>query len=149
MITIFVDDFDGQLASITARGLEPEQIETYDNGVRKATFRDPDGNQIGFGGAPIGSWSIELRLSGRAYPRVPSIPPEQACADSSMSIGLTSSFLSPTEWRCCRRTVSVASVAAATVQRRRVPCRRRHDYRRSRPTCGSDRIRVAESRVNF
>lgn len=55
LITIFVDDFDGQLASITARGLEPEQIETYDNGVRKATFRDPDGNQIGFGGAPIGS----------------------------------------------------------------------------------------------
>jgi hypothetical protein len=55
LITIFVDDFDGQLASITARGLEPEQIETYDNAVRKATFRDPDGNQIGFGGAPIGS----------------------------------------------------------------------------------------------
>ena len=55
MITIFVDDFDGLLASITARGLEPEQIETYDNGVRKATFGDPDGNQIGFGGAPSGS----------------------------------------------------------------------------------------------
>jgi catechol 2,3-dioxygenase-like lactoylglutathione lyase family enzyme len=53
LITIFVDDFDGQLASIAARGLEPEQLETYDNGVRKATFRDPDGNQIGFGGAPL------------------------------------------------------------------------------------------------
>jgi len=26
--------------------------ETYANGVRKAIFRDPDGNQIGFGGAP-------------------------------------------------------------------------------------------------
>jgi hypothetical protein len=52
---IFIDDFDGQLASIDAHGLEPEQFGTYDNGVRKATFRDPDGNQIGFGGAPIGS----------------------------------------------------------------------------------------------
>jgi hypothetical protein len=26
--------------------------EAYANGVRKATFRDPDGNEIGFGGAP-------------------------------------------------------------------------------------------------
>jgi hypothetical protein len=25
---------------------------TYANGVRKATYRDPDGNEIGFGGAP-------------------------------------------------------------------------------------------------
>jgi hypothetical protein len=24
----------------------------YTNGVRKATFRGPDGNEIGFGGAP-------------------------------------------------------------------------------------------------
>jgi catechol 2,3-dioxygenase-like lactoylglutathione lyase family enzyme len=55
LITIFVDDFDRQLPSIAARGLEPEQLETYDNGVRKATFRDPDGNQIGFGGAPLES----------------------------------------------------------------------------------------------
>jgi hypothetical protein len=37
LITIFIDDFDEQLASIDARGLEPEQFETYDNGVRKAT----------------------------------------------------------------------------------------------------------------
>ncbi|HCT78591.1 MAG TPA: glyoxalase, partial [Micromonosporaceae bacterium] len=34
------------------RGLEPAERETYDNGVRKATFRDPDGNEIGLGGAP-------------------------------------------------------------------------------------------------
>lgn len=26
--------------------------ETYSNGVRKALYRDPDGNEIGFGGAP-------------------------------------------------------------------------------------------------
>jgi hypothetical protein len=26
--------------------------ETYPNGVRKALYRDPDGNEIGFGGGP-------------------------------------------------------------------------------------------------
>jgi hypothetical protein len=33
-------------------GPEPAERETYANGVRKASFRDPDGNEIGFGGAP-------------------------------------------------------------------------------------------------
>jgi len=27
--------------------------ETYSNGVRKAVYRDPEGNEIGFGGAPL------------------------------------------------------------------------------------------------
>ena len=27
--------------------------KTYGNGVRKVTFHDPDGNEIGFGGAPV------------------------------------------------------------------------------------------------
>lgn len=36
-----------------ARGIEPAERETYDNGVRKIIHRDPDGNEIGFGGAPI------------------------------------------------------------------------------------------------
>jgi len=53
MHTVFVGDFDTRIAQIAARGLEPAERETYDNGVRKATFRDPDGNQIGFGGAPV------------------------------------------------------------------------------------------------
>ena len=48
--TLFVSDFDARLAEIAGRGLEPEKRETYDNGVRKATFVDPDGNEIGFGG---------------------------------------------------------------------------------------------------
>jgi catechol 2,3-dioxygenase-like lactoylglutathione lyase family enzyme len=52
MHTVFVDDFDARIAQIASRGLAPAQQETYDNGVRKATFRDPDGNEIGFGGAP-------------------------------------------------------------------------------------------------
>ena len=51
-VTLFVEDLDGWLAGIAGRGLEPEERETYDNGVRKATFHDPDGNEIGFGGAP-------------------------------------------------------------------------------------------------
>jgi hypothetical protein len=45
-------DFDARISQIAERGLEPAERETYANGVRKATFRDPDGNEIGFGGAP-------------------------------------------------------------------------------------------------
>ncbi|MFI6259184.1 VOC family protein [Micromonospora zamorensis] len=52
MHTVFVDDFDARLAQIAERGLRPAERETYDNGVRKAIFRDPDGNEIGIGGAP-------------------------------------------------------------------------------------------------
>jgi catechol 2,3-dioxygenase-like lactoylglutathione lyase family enzyme len=51
--TVFVSDFDARLAAIAGRGLTPARSETYDNGVRKAIFRDPDGNEIGFGGAPL------------------------------------------------------------------------------------------------
>jgi catechol 2,3-dioxygenase-like lactoylglutathione lyase family enzyme len=47
---VFVDDLDGWVAGIADRGLEPAERETYDNGVRKVTYRDPDGNEIGFGG---------------------------------------------------------------------------------------------------
>jgi catechol 2,3-dioxygenase-like lactoylglutathione lyase family enzyme len=52
MHTIIVDDFDALLAQIADRGLEPAELETYSNGVRKAIYRDPDGNEIGFGGVP-------------------------------------------------------------------------------------------------
>jgi hypothetical protein len=51
MHTVFVGDFDARIWQIAERGLEPAERETYANGVRKATFRDPDGNEIGFGGA--------------------------------------------------------------------------------------------------
>jgi len=49
--TLFLDDFDERIAAIAARGLTPAKEETYDNGVRKTTYIDPDGNEIGFGGA--------------------------------------------------------------------------------------------------
>ena len=50
--TLFVDDLDAVMSEIGARGLEPADVETYSNGVRKAVYRDADGNEIGFGGAP-------------------------------------------------------------------------------------------------
>ncbi|QQM46044.1 VOC family protein [Streptomyces liliifuscus] len=51
--TVFVDDFDARVAGMAERGIEPTKRETYGNGVRKATYRDPEGNEIGFGGAPV------------------------------------------------------------------------------------------------
>jgi hypothetical protein len=52
VVTMFVDDLDAQMAAIAARGLEPDEIETYSNGVRKALYHDPDGNELALGGAP-------------------------------------------------------------------------------------------------
>jgi hypothetical protein len=52
MHTVLVDDLDALVARIAARGLEPAQRETYENGVRKITYHDPDGNAFGFGDAP-------------------------------------------------------------------------------------------------
>ncbi|MEU8864050.1 VOC family protein [Streptomyces umbrinus] len=51
--TVFVDDFDARVAGMADRGIEPTKRETYGNGVRKATYHDPEGNEIGFGGAPV------------------------------------------------------------------------------------------------
>lgn len=53
LLTIFVEDLDDQVAQLAERGLEPARQETYENGVRKTTYRDPEGNEIGFGGAPL------------------------------------------------------------------------------------------------
>ena len=55
LITLWVDDLDAVVADIASRGLEPAERETYTNGVRKDTYRDDDGNEIGFGGAPVTS----------------------------------------------------------------------------------------------
>jgi catechol 2,3-dioxygenase-like lactoylglutathione lyase family enzyme len=52
LITVWVDDLDARISEIGSRGLEPAERETYSNGVRKVTYRDDDGNEIGFGGAP-------------------------------------------------------------------------------------------------
>jgi hypothetical protein len=50
--TVIVADLDERVAQIAARGLEPASRETYDNGVRKITYVDPDGNELGLGGLP-------------------------------------------------------------------------------------------------
>ena len=54
-VTIFVDDLDAHVAAMAARGVEPDERLTYSNSVRKALYRDPDGNELGFGGPPLDS----------------------------------------------------------------------------------------------
>jgi len=52
--TLFVEDLEPFLAEIASRGIEPAERETYENGVTKVIFRDPDGNEIGVAGkAPV------------------------------------------------------------------------------------------------
>ena len=53
MVTILVDDLDGFVEAAQGRGVHPELREVYDNGVRKVTFRDPDGNEVGLGQVPV------------------------------------------------------------------------------------------------
>jgi catechol 2,3-dioxygenase-like lactoylglutathione lyase family enzyme len=57
VVTIFFDDLDAQVAAIAARGLQPDVSETYANGVRKVIYCDPDGNELGFGGAAVDTGS--------------------------------------------------------------------------------------------
>jgi catechol 2,3-dioxygenase-like lactoylglutathione lyase family enzyme len=52
VVTVLVDDLDARVAEIAARGLEPNEQLTYSGGMRKVLYRDPDGNEVGFGGAP-------------------------------------------------------------------------------------------------
>jgi catechol 2,3-dioxygenase-like lactoylglutathione lyase family enzyme len=54
-VTLFVDedtDLDDRVAAMSGRGVEATLRETYDNGVRKVTFTDPDGNRLGLGAGP-------------------------------------------------------------------------------------------------
>jgi hypothetical protein len=53
LLTLFVDDLDTLVTQISNRGIEPAKRETYSNGVQKVTYRDADGNEIGFGGASL------------------------------------------------------------------------------------------------
>jgi len=52
LLTLFVADLDAALRTAASGGITPTAQETYENGVRKATFHDPDGNEIGIGGGP-------------------------------------------------------------------------------------------------
>ncbi|MBW8751258.1 MAG: VOC family protein [Propionibacteriales bacterium] len=53
--TIFVADFEERIAAAALRGIDVADRETYENGVRHATYRDPDGNEFCLGGPPEGS----------------------------------------------------------------------------------------------
>lgn len=52
VVTLLVDDLDGCVSQIASRGIEPVKRETYENGVRKVIYNDPEGNEIGFGQSP-------------------------------------------------------------------------------------------------
>jgi hypothetical protein len=52
IVTVFLDDLDTHVAAVAARGLEPDERETYPDGVRKVLYHDPDGNELAFAGAP-------------------------------------------------------------------------------------------------
>ena len=54
VITVLVEDLDATVHDIAGRGLEPDRHEAYPNGVRKAVYRDPDGNEVGLGGTSSG-----------------------------------------------------------------------------------------------
>jgi catechol 2,3-dioxygenase-like lactoylglutathione lyase family enzyme len=48
---VFVDDLDAVLQQLADRGLAPVTDESPAEGIRKVTFRDPDGNELAFGGS--------------------------------------------------------------------------------------------------
>jgi hypothetical protein len=50
--TLIVDDLDTRIAGLAQRDLEPAGRETYPTGVRKMTYLNPDGNEVGLGEVP-------------------------------------------------------------------------------------------------
>jgi len=52
LVLSFVDDLDNRVADLAGQGIEPAQRDTYEGGVTKVVYRDPDGNEISLGGAP-------------------------------------------------------------------------------------------------
>jgi catechol 2,3-dioxygenase-like lactoylglutathione lyase family enzyme len=54
-VTLFLDeghDLEERVRALAAHEISPVLDETYDNGVRKVTFADPDGNRLGLGARP-------------------------------------------------------------------------------------------------
>ncbi|GAB2939670.1 VOC family protein [Nonomuraea fastidiosa] len=50
LVVSFSDDLGERVAAIARRGIEPVKRETYENGVTKVIYEDPEGNEISFGG---------------------------------------------------------------------------------------------------
>ena len=47
---LMADDVDATVAAIAERGLEALRVEQYEGGMRKVVYKDPDGNELSFGG---------------------------------------------------------------------------------------------------
>jgi len=50
LVVSFVENLGERVAAISGRGIEPVKRETYENGVSKVIYEDPEGNEISFGG---------------------------------------------------------------------------------------------------
>jgi catechol 2,3-dioxygenase-like lactoylglutathione lyase family enzyme len=50
MLMLMAGDVDATVSALTRRDLDPARVETYDEGMRKVIYRDPDGNEISYGG---------------------------------------------------------------------------------------------------
>ena len=71
VVTFFVDDLDAEVAAIAARGLAPDEPRRTTTACARSSIRDPDGNELGFAGAPprrrfIGQVPRGRRGGGRA-----------------------------------------------------------------------------------
>lgn len=53
-ITFAVEGLEDILARLTANGINPESVETYDNGVQHVDIIDPDGNKLSLAALPAG-----------------------------------------------------------------------------------------------
>jgi catechol 2,3-dioxygenase-like lactoylglutathione lyase family enzyme len=112
----FVDDLDALVAQIADRGLDPAERETYSNGVRKITYRDPDGNEIGLGDAPLEpedalDWSERTRSSTvRTFHRCDAAVRKSHTMRNEVALGVnrlldhgrsSTSTSSERSWRAC------------------------------------------------
>jgi catechol 2,3-dioxygenase-like lactoylglutathione lyase family enzyme len=52
LVTVMVDDLDATVEALAARGIEPDERETFPGGARKAIYHYADGNEVGFGNVP-------------------------------------------------------------------------------------------------
>ncbi len=49
----FLSDLDTFVSGAADRNVHAAECETLSNGVRKILYKDPDGNDVAFGGTPI------------------------------------------------------------------------------------------------
>lgn len=52
MLMIMAEDIDATVAAIAGRGIASARVEEYEQGMQKVVYRDPDGNEVSYGGVP-------------------------------------------------------------------------------------------------